>query len=161
MGGKTRAAQAHQAGAAGRGGQLLLRGDGRGGIDGRVLFHFSVRADDHRLGHLSAGEHDRGELLHRARDGGVHRCGYISVAVAYHSAHKDRVPLFYSGDTGGAKMLLHGQDDPFRGRHGGSGKLPCILVVGHRRSAVSAEGMLWKFHDDTSLSYGSVNQASS
>ena len=76
----------------------------------------------------------------------MYRGADSGAAVAHHRAYKNVIALFHSGRARGADVLLHGQNNPFRGRHNGRGDVPGVLVMRHRRAAVSTEGMLWKLH---------------
>ena len=149
MGRKARAAQSHQPGGPGGVGQGFFVFDRGRRLNGRVRLHQPVGLNDHRLHHLPGGQHNLGDLRHRAGDGSMDGRAHIGLGIAYHSAHIHMVPFFHRGLAGRANVLLHSQNDLLGGRHNLGRILPGILMVGHRSAAVGTEWALGKLilHD--------------
>ncbi len=129
IGGKTRAAQPHQAGIP-HGVQEILVGLDNGGLDAAMYPLLAVGFDDHRLGGPSPRQEQLGDGLDGAGNAGVDGGGEGLVAVPHHLADLDGVPRSDDRVARNAQMLGHGEDDRLGWGHHDGFTVRRVLAVG-------------------------------
>ena len=140
-------AQTYQTGSPNRSGEVFQTIDLRR-LNRGVHFHQTVGINDNRVGHLSAGQHDRLYSGNGAGNAGVNGSADISICIADFLSQIHMVAFLHQRLTGSTDMLLHGDDYLFGRGKNDCRDLACVFVMGYPCPAVGAEGLFGKlqFH---------------